>query len=614
MIGFSGRDMALIIHNGSMLMATLLLLCVLTWVLSHPYRGLIHDAGLYTLQAMSHLHPGTLSGDAFLRFGSQDTFTIFSPLYAWFIQAFGVEPAAAALTLCAQVAVLASAWLLARSVSHARLAMLGLFVLLAIPGFYGADRVFTCIESFLTPRMLAEALVLAGLACLLRERRVLAIALMLLAALFHPIMAVAGCAALLCAMVAIPYPGTACILSAAGLGFAAWLSGSIDPAWLALIRERSPYLFLGNWHLEDWAPCAVTLATLFAGQGAGVEDPARKLCRVVLITTLGGLALTAIGCDGLHLLLLTQLQPWRCLWLGTAVAALMLPLIVVRGWQSGLPGRASCMLLLAAWLFASNECALEVLVLLALTSAVSTRLAPAHFRWVYRGAWLLLAVALAWRVATNLEFSDAYYLEPGVPLWIRRTVSFVHDGSVPAAIGAAFVWLGTVRPSRGVRVGLGFAATAAALAILYLAPLTWRAWRFQEFSPRMIAQYAPLRAALPAHAEVFVPEGPLTAWLLLDRPSYLSLTQTSGLVFSRAASVEFQRRAMALDAALPSKVFMGWDSGGTALNLSVAQLQQLCAIGAASYLLTSADLGMPALATVPREPRSARALMRLYRC
>jgi hypothetical protein len=467
MIGFSGRDMALIIHNGSMLMATLLLLCVLTWVLSHPYRGLIHDAGLYTLQAMSHLHPGTLSGDAFLRFGSQDAFTIFSPLYAWFIQAFGVEPAAAALTLCAQVAVFASAWHLARSVSNARLAMLGVFVLLAIPGFYGADRVFTCIESFLTPRMLAEALVLAGLACLLRERRVLAIALMLLAALFHPIMAVAGCAALLCAMVAIPYPGTACVLAVAGLGFTAWLSGSIDPAWLALIRERSPYLFLGNWHLEDWAPCAVTLATLFAGQGACVEDPARKLCRVVLITTLGGLALTAIACDGLHLLLLTQLQPWRCLWLGTAVAALMLPLVVVRSWQSGLPGRASCVLLLAAWLFASNEFALEVLLLLALTSAVGTRLAPAHLRWVYRGAWLLLVVALAWRVATNLEFSDAYYLEPGVPLWIRRTMSFVHDGSVPAAIGAAVVWLGTARPSRGARVGLAFAATAAALAIVY---------------------------------------------------------------------------------------------------------------------------------------------------
>ena len=597
-----------------MLMATLLLLCVLTWALSHPYRGLIHDAGLYTLQAMSHLHPGTLAGDVFLRFGSQDAFTIFSPLYAGFIQVFGVEPAAALLTLCAQLAVFASAWFLARSVSNARLALLGVCVLVAIPAYYGADRVFTCIEAFLTPRMMAEALVLAGLACLVRERRMLAIGLTVLAALLHPIIAIAGCAALLCAMVAIPYPRTASLLAVAGLGLAAVVSGGIDPAWLALIRERSPYLFLGNWHLEDWAPCAVTLSTLIAGQAACVEVPARKLCRVVLITALGGLALTAIACDGLHLLLLTQLQPWRCLWLATAVAALMLPLIVVRSWRAGLPGRANVLLLLAAWLFASNEFALEVLVLLALAGAVGARVAPAHMRWVYRGAWLLLTVAIAWRVATNLEFSDAYYLEPGVPLWIRRTMSFVRDGSIPAALGAALVWLAALQPSRGRGVVFAGAAAAAMLALLYLSPWTWRAWSYQEFSPRATTQYAPLRAVLPVHAEVFVPEGPLSAWLLLDRPSYLSVTQTSGLVFSRVASFEFQRRAMVLDAALPSPVFMGWYSGGTALNPSLAQLQQLCEIGAGFYLVTSADLGMPALATVQRDSRAARAVTRLYRC
>ena len=41
-----------------------------------------------------------------------------------------------------------------------------LAVLLAIPGDYGAGRVFTCIEPFLTPRMAAEALVLFGLAAM----------------------------------------------------------------------------------------------------------------------------------------------------------------------------------------------------------------------------------------------------------------------------------------------------------------------------------------------------------------------------------------------------------------------------------------------------------------
>jgi hypothetical protein len=594
-------------------MATLLLLCLITWALSHPYRGLIHDAGLYTLQAMSHLHPGTLSGDVFLRFGSQDAFTIFSPLYAGLIQVLGVERAAAALTLGSHAAIFTSAWLLARRVSSAQLAMLGVCILAAIPGYYGADRVFTCIEPFLTPRMFAEALVLAGLACLLRERRVLAIALTVLAALIHPLMAGAGCAALLIATVAIPYPRTALIAAVAGIGLAAMVSGSMDAVWLALIAQRSPYLFLGTWQLQDWAPCALALATLLAGSGSCLEAPARHLCRVVLITALGGLALTAIACDGLHLVLLTQLQPWRCLWLGAAVAALLLPLILVRSWQAGIEGRARAVLLLAAWLFGSNEFALEVLGLLAVAGALGGRLAPAHFRWVYRGTWLMLAVALTWRVASNLEFSESYYIAQDVPLMIRRTMSFVHDGALPGAVGAALVWLGAASTSsRRVALASGMAAAVAALA--FLAPFTWRAWSYQEFPPARAAQFAPLREALPPDAEVFVPEGPLAAWLLLDRPSYLSVIQTSGLVFSRAAAFEFHRRAMAMDAAVPAAVFMGWNSAGAALNLSIAQLQRVCAISAVPYLMTSADLGVPALAAVQRDPRSARSVTRLYRC
>ena len=595
-------------------MATLLLLCVITWAQSHPYRGLVHDAGLYTLQAMSHLHPAELSSDAFLRFGSQDAFTIFSPLYAAIIQGLGVEPAAAALTLCAQVAMITSAWFVARSVSSARLSMLGVCVLVAVPGYYGADRLFSCIESFLTPRMLAETLVLAGLACLLRERRTLAIVLTVLAALVHPIIAGAGCAALLCATAAIPYPRATGVAAAAGLTLVAMASGSIDTAWLALIEGRSPYLFLGNWQLQDWAPCAVTLATLTVGLDSCLEALARRLSRVVLITTLGGLALTAIACDGLHLVLLTQLQPWRWLWLGTAVAALLLPLIVVRCWQSGIPGRTRSVLLLAAWLFASNEFALEVLGLLALVSALGGRLAPDHLRWVYRGAWLMLAVALSWRVASNLEFSSAYYLEPGVPLWLRRTMSFVNDGAVPGAIGAAVLWLGHLRSRRITGIALGSGIAAGIAALLCLAPQTWRAWSFQEFSPVSAAQFAPLRDALPPHAEVFIPEGPLAAWLLLERPSYLSVIQTSGLVFSRVAAFELNRRAMTLEPAFPAAVFMRWNTGGSALNPSVAQLQRLCASGAIPYLVTGADLGVPALAAAQRGSRLARAFTRLYRC
>src|SRR5258708_414931 len=184
--------------------AVLLLLCVTTWALSHGYRGVFHDAGLYTLQALARLTPTSLGQDVFLRFGSQDRYTIFSPIYAAASQVLGTEAAAATLTFTLQIALFVCGWLLARAVMPARLALYGLAVLVAIPGDYGSDRIFTCVEQFLTPRMAAEALVLASLAAALSARTRLATALIALATLMHPIMASAGIAALLFLYVAIP--------------------------------------------------------------------------------------------------------------------------------------------------------------------------------------------------------------------------------------------------------------------------------------------------------------------------------------------------------------------------------------------------------------------------
>jgi hypothetical protein len=594
-----------------MVVATLLLLCLLTWALSHPYRGLFHDSGLYTLQAMAHLHPGTLAHDVFLRFGSQDAFTIFSPVYAGAIQLLGVEPAAAVLTLCFQLAVFAAAWLLASSVVPRRMALLGVVVLVAIPGYYGADRVFSCIEPFLTARMPAEALVLAGLAAMLRERRVVALGLIALAALVHPIIAAAGIAAVLCFYVAIPHPRVAVVTAVIAVALAAVALGRMDAEWLQLVRDRSPYLFLQHWQLTDWARCGVMIATLIAGIDASIDERGRQLCRVALITTLGGLALTWVACDQMQLALAMQLQPWRCQWLGAVVAAVLLPTIVVHSWRAGISGRTRSALLLAAWLFASNEFALQVLVLLGVTSVVMGWLAPARARWVFYGACLVLALAGAWRLASNLQFSEAYYMEPGVPLWIRRAMSLVHDGSAPAAIAACIVWLGTRRFAGSAWIALVALAGAGCIS---LAPVTWHAWTAREFPPRRVEQFAALRAVLPPDAEVLLPESPVGAWLLLDRPSYLSVIQTSGLVFSRAAAVEFRRRAASLEPALPAQVFMAWSTGGTILNPSIAQLQRICASGAVEFVATRSDLGMAALATVQPESGSARAPMQLYRC
>jgi hypothetical protein len=63
-------------------LAVLLLLCVTTWTLAHGYRGIFHDAGLYTLQALARLAPTSLSQDVFLHFGSKDRYTL-PPARCW---------------------------------------------------------------------------------------------------------------------------------------------------------------------------------------------------------------------------------------------------------------------------------------------------------------------------------------------------------------------------------------------------------------------------------------------------------------------------------------------------------------------------------------------------
>ena len=88
--------------NDGVVLGGLAALGVLAWLLCHPYQGFFHDANLYALQALAQLDPDALSHDVFLSHGSQDRFTLFSPLYAGVITLLGLDRAAALLTLLSQ--------------------------------------------------------------------------------------------------------------------------------------------------------------------------------------------------------------------------------------------------------------------------------------------------------------------------------------------------------------------------------------------------------------------------------------------------------------------------------------------------------------------------------
>jgi hypothetical protein len=597
---------------------SLALLCVVTWAISHSYVGLFHDAALYTLQALARSDPSSLPQDVFLHFGSQDRFTIFSSLYAAAAHAWGIERAAGLLTLTFQLALIAGAWNLARVVTNSSLAVLGCAIFIAIPGYYGADRVFTCIEAFITPRMAAEVLVLASIASALNSRRHLAFALLALALLFHPIMGAAGVAALGWLYIGVRHRRLAILMmllaallllaAAAFMPLGEW--GQFDPMWWMLVNTRSPYLFLFHWSLDDWSRALLCITTLAIGTRLLPMSAARSLASIALLVVLSGLALTLLACDLLHLTLFTQLQPWRWQWLATVAAALLLPTILQAQWHYSRAGSAAALLLVSAWIFESGEFSLIAIAFAIACQVFSTRVAAQHARLFFFGACGMLAIALFWRLASDFEFTDSHYFDSHLPVAFKKLMSFCRDGLAPVALIALAWWWLRLQPRAATIV---VSCMAAATAAVVLPPMAGP-WFEQEFSPAMIAQYAGWRARLPQDAEVLSVQSPLPVWLLLNRPNYISTAQSSGMVFSRATAVELQRRARILKDFIPPDAVLGWDSGAAIALRSSQQLEGICDLGAFDYLMTAAKLNRAPVAIQPgKAPQDPKAL-RLYQC
>lgn len=596
----------------------LVLSCLLVAAMSHSYRGIVHDARLYTLQALGRLEPSSLGMDVFLRFGSQDRFTIFTSIYAAGIHAVGPDAAAATLTVALQFAMIVAAFVLARTVLPSSYALLGLGVMVSLPGDYGAEQIFTYIESFVTPRMAAECLVLLGMAAALANRRMVALALLVSAALFHPIMATAGFVSFAYRYTAfsnLRIAGSAAIFGAAMLLGAATLMpvgqwGRFDQAWLGLVMNRSPYLFLQNWSLNSWGTAAVSATTLLLGTITLPESRCRSLCKIVLATALSGFALTLVAVDMLHLVLFAQLQPWRCQWLATVVAALVLPSIMSVMWRIGAAGRAVALILASAWIFGSGEYAL-----LACAAAIACRLlAPKatadQIRLYFYGACGMTVIALIWRTAVNFTFAYSHSLDEHLAAPLRHLISFCHDGMIPII---AIVAIGWFLRSPGIMRPLIVCAACITAGALIL-PAIAAQWTVNQFSPSLIEQYAPWRAVIPTGAQVYWPQSPEYSWILLHRPNYVSGAQSAGMVFSRAAAIELKRRAESLQEFVPPDAVTRWDAGESSPLYSMQQLQGICLLGAFDFLVSSTDIGVAPVAIQPGKSALDPKAFKLYRC
>ena len=308
------------------------------WLLTRRYFGIHNDAALYALMAMARHDPATFASDLFVQFGSQDPFSLFSPLYGALIGAVGLQSANIALMLTAHALWLTGAWLLCRRLLRGLPALMGFLVIAAVPAFYGGWAVLYAGEAGLTPRPFAEALVMIALALLLRRAWLRSLAALLLAAVLHPAMALAGLGAawlILCLrwrqfLWAAPAGAAAIlILAAARIEPFGRLFQIMDGPWLAGVTAHNGFLFSGAWMVADWVRVAAELA-ICAAAALWSGGDRRRAFIAVAVTGAAGLAVSFVGADAIHDVLIAQLQTWRLTWLLALVSLPALVLVALR--------------------------------------------------------------------------------------------------------------------------------------------------------------------------------------------------------------------------------------------------------------------------------------------
>lgn len=589
----------------------LLLLFFGLWLYLAPYDGLNHDAQGYAAQSIAAVHADPLAGDIFLRYRSQDEYTVFSGLYGRWIDWLGLDLAAASMTLAFQVLWYLAAWLLLRRALDERRALLGLGLLFTMPCVYGGLRIFNLAEPFFTARIPAEVLALLGLWAWLGDRRVAAGIALAAAALVHPLITFP--AILIVAMsaaadrwgwrapAALAVAG--CILAIVG----AYVLGGDAPAmqgrWLAVTQTRSRFLFLDQWNAIDWNYALQSMLTVAIG---AMALRGARVSRVLLAAgwlAVAGLALSWFYTLATPLQVLIQGQPWRWVWPSRFLAVGALPAIVLALWARGGADRAAALFLTAGWLFVvplssrSGAVMMTSSLLIAVSAvlvAARDRLTTDAARMVLRSAWLILAVVL---LASLITASLAWQMATAGGL--SGTGAYAHVANVlrvvtPAAVLATLAGVMTLyfwTPARGILVAL------VALALMATAaPRAAKAWTAATYTGAAHDAFADWRAVIPRDAEVLWWERLRETWFLLERRAYLTRSQSGGVVFAEDLADEIARRALVLEPLIVPEFWLGVQAR-TDMEpnpLTIDRLRDICRDPELGYVVWDVDLGLRA--------------------
>ena len=401
------------------------------------YQFGVEDHNFYLPQLQAELDP-TLYPDSTAIFRSTSEFSFFNLLFMFPARYLGVEWTFLLAYLVTGASFYTVCFLLAERVSGNRLAAYG-FLLLMLPLTSAPGAATKVWDSYLMHRGVVLPLCLLGVYQILNRRHVLAYLLFGLSALIHPITAAAFTAACTSAVAydlwrnyitprVVLLAGVALLVGAGPLIWKVLSSPAGDsmffapstPEWVAIVRERAPYMLPQSWSLGLWSRGVWFLLFLLAWFAKPVR---RREDAVVMAVVIGCGVLLAVSMlvgSVMPFLPLARFEFARSLLIVILFARLYLAVAFWHGITSGSSwGRISALLGVVAALSLYGEylppprvgaivCAVVALLVLRFEGVSNEN------RRVLTGGLVVLGSALL-----GIEFLGALYLLPGQlpPRW-----------------------------------------------------------------------------------------------------------------------------------------------------------------------------------------------------
>lgn len=513
------------------------------------YAGINHDAVLYLGEGFLRRWPTIFSQDlAFIHGSGQGRFTLFPylldlALQQWNAASIFMWGALASILLFA----IASAFAV-RALSEPGTRFWAWLGVTCLPATYGYGAMFKYNEPFLTARPLAESLCLVTIGLVASRRHAMAAVSLVAAGLLHPLQAIAIIPALWCYAVWLDRRWLHLSWIGLALLALAWPLRSslpldpflvIDDAWLAILKDNTGQLFLGNWGADSFN--AVLLDMVVLGYAATrTRAPLSTLGAAACAGLLLALAASYFLVDVFHRALPAGLQLWRTHWIAHWLAMATLAILAWQDVRTRDVPRA--MLLVLVLLLTRNVAGYAWIALMGfyiawptlVTNGSAARLKPL-LGWLFGiGIATLFAsyVLLEWdrfRVA-HYRF-DLYAFD-------RRLLLFPLVPFGLSVLGYV-LWKHLGRRARWGVIAL------VLLPLVGISALRWDARPPVVMTIERKANTPGIFGVdLPEDAQVYwAQHGVLGAWLVLNRASYYSPHQIAGQIFSRDLSFDADRRA-----------------------------------------------------------------------